>query len=125
MEAYIKKYKYDHLEVHFCTSTIDYQFFNFQQHIQSGKSLVLSYNFNEEELASKIVKSSEQILEFNQHENEPLKNIHQNMYKNAHSFDNLVIEGVDYQYIKSNIHRSLSPWGRKLVYPRVKCYFLL
>lgn len=123
MESYIKKYKYDHLEVHFCTFKINYQFFNFQQYIPSGKTLVLSYNFNEEELSKKIVKSPEQILKFNQNEKEPLKNIHQNIYDNAYGFDHLVIEGIDYHYIKNNIHKSLFPWGRKLIYPKVKCYF--
>ena len=125
METYIKKYKYNHLEVHFCTFKIDYQFFNFQQHIPNGKILVLSHNFKEEELSRKIVKSSEQLLKFNQNEKEPLKNIHKNIYDNAQGFDYLVIEGIDYQYIKNNIHKSLFPWGRKLIYPKVKCCFFI
>jgi hypothetical protein len=125
METYIRKYKYEHLIVHFSTSKVDYQFFNFQSHIPNGKTLVLSYNFNEEELYRKIVKSSKQILKFNQNEKEPLRNIHNNIYENAHGFDYLVIEGIDCDYIKENLHNCLFPWGRKLLFPKTKCYFFV
>lgn len=125
METYIKKYKHDSLEVHFCTFKIDYQFFNFQKNIPNGKTLVLSYNFSKEELSKKIVKSQEQIIEYNENEKEPLKDLHQNITFNAYGFDHLVIEGIDYQYIKDNLHKCLFPWGRKLIYPKVKTYFYI
>jgi len=125
METYIKKYKYGHLEIHYCTSKIDEQFFNFQQSVPSGKIFVTSYNFNKEELLGKIIKSPEQILKFNKNDSDPLKYLHQNISENAFGCDYFVLEGIDYDYIKNNIHQSLSPWGRKLMCPRIKVIYFI